>query len=1091
MSSRRPRPGTFIVFLIAMLVLIAFTGPIVSAASSGYISGKVTNENNEVLPGATVRVVATDTGDVVTTTTTNQDGEYTVGVEPGDYRVEAEYNGETGSATATVSEGETVIKSIVIIGVSPESPTGEITGDVVNENIDALPGATVRLIGSDSGDVVATTTAGDYGSYVFQEVETGDYLVEAEFDGETGSNTVTVSDGTNTADIVISGVSPEPATGSISGVVTDEYDEALSDATVRLVNSSTGTVVTTTTTTQDGSYTFPDVEVGEYTVDAEYDSKEGTTIVTVSEDRTSTANIVITGLNSAPIADAGSARTVSAGETITLEGTGSSDPDGDSLSYYWNATGGTITDRESATPTFTAPDVTEQTTVLVSLQVSDGNGGSDTDSIEITVDPGNQAPTADAGPDQTVTAGDSVTLDGTGSTDPDGDTVTYSWVQTSGPSVSVADSNSATPEFTAPDVDSERTLTFELTVDDGNGGSDTASTEIIVSPGNQGPTADAGADRTVNPGESLSLFGTGSSDPDDETLTYSWIQTEGQSVALVDSNTVTPEFTAPEVDARTTLAFEVTVEDEHGASDTDVVEITVVPETQTATPTKTPTQTPAPTPNPTETPTPTPTPNPTGTPTPTPTPNPTETPTPTPTSTSSQTPTPTSTKLPETTTTIEGSPPTHSTTAGSPPATSTTSSPPTTSTREPPQSTTMAGGGASGGNNESEGSEIPWLPIGLGTLGVVAGGAVWRRYSGSDDDGSNPATDSGTGSADDSTASRDQGMGQDGEGFISNDDSGSDGPDRSKADRSSSTPGGQTGGSSAPEVSDGSEQHASDHKLGSPGATIATEAFTYGAIEKGEYVGGGGNADVYRGTVSAPHGRVEVALKEPRIQGTITTERVDRILSEADTWHKLDDHEHVVDVLGWGSEPLPWIAMEYMDGGNLEAALPLEYDRTVEVLLSVAEAVEYAHRAGVAHGDIKPANVLFTGDPGVGGVAKVGDWGLAKELLEHSQSTEGLSPAYAAPEQFEGGSRDVVGPQLTDIYQLGALAYRTMTGRPPFEGTPFEIMNRVQSDRPTPPTEVNPSLPESVDEVVLTAMAKEPADRYETMTDFRRPLERL
>jgi serine/threonine protein kinase len=170
---------------------------------------------------------------------------------------------------------------------------------------------------------------------------------------------------------------------------------------------------------------------------------------------------------------------------------------------------------------------------------------------------------------------------------------------------------------------------------------------------------------------------------------------------------------------------------------------------------------------------------------------------------------------------------------------------------------------------------------------------------------------------------------------------------------------------------------------------------------------------------------------------------------------------------------------------------PLEYDRTVEVLLSVAEAVEYAHRAGVAHGDIKPANVLFTGDPAVRGVAKVGDWGLAKELLEYSQSTEGLSPAYAAPEQFEGGSRDVVGPQLTDIYQLGALAYRTLTGRPPFEGTPFEIMNRVQSERPTPPTEVAPSLPESVDEVVLTAMAKEPADRYETMTDFRRPLERL
>jgi PKD repeat protein len=188
---------------------------------------------------------------------------------------------------------------------------------------------------------------------------------------------------------------------------------------------------------------------------------------------------------------------------------------------------------------------------------------------------GTGPPKADAGEDQTVTERDDVVLDGSESTSPDGSPLSYSWTQTAGPSVTLEGAETATPSFTAPTVEGEVALTFELTVDNSEG-SDTDTTTVTVEGINEPPTADAGEDRVVGNETSVPMDGTASSDPEDDPLSYSWTQTGGPDVTLADAATSTPTFTAPDVDTETTLTFELTVDDGN-ATDTDTVVITIVP----------------------------------------------------------------------------------------------------------------------------------------------------------------------------------------------------------------------------------------------------------------------------------------------------------------------------------------------------------------------------------------------------------------------------------------------------------------------------------------------------------------------------------
>jgi phosphatidylserine/phosphatidylglycerophosphate/cardiolipin synthase-like enzyme len=290
--------------------------------------------------------------------------------------------------------------------------------------------------------------------------------------------------------------------------------------------------------------------------------------------------------NSAPTADAGNDQIVSEGDNVTLNGTSSSDPDGDTLTYSWNQTAGPVvvlSNSSTATPSFTAPEVNASgATITFELTVSDGNGGTISDTVYISVENINQPPVADAGVNQTVNEGDTVLLDGTNSSDPDGDPLTYSWSQTAGTPITLDNATSATPSFTAPDVGSSGdVLAMELTVTDSEGNTDSDSVSVSINdsapPPNSLPISDAGSDQTVYEGDAVTLNGTGSSDPDGDALTYSWVQISGSPVTLSDPDTDTPTFTAPDVGSEgEILTFELTVTDSVTAAAKDTVQVTIL-----------------------------------------------------------------------------------------------------------------------------------------------------------------------------------------------------------------------------------------------------------------------------------------------------------------------------------------------------------------------------------------------------------------------------------------------------------------------------------------------------------------------------------
>lgn len=264
----------------------------------------------------------------------------------------------------------------------------------------------------------------------------------------------------------------------------------------------------------------------------------------------------------------------------------------------------------------------------------------------------------------------------------------------------------------------------------------------------------------------------------------------------------------------------------------------------------------------------------------------------------------------------------------------------------------------------------------------------------------------------------------------------------------------------------------------------------FATLETETTIGTGGTADVVKMT-DARSGAV-IAVKQPRLEGTLNQQVVDEFVREAETWEKLDSHDGIVGVVGWEEKPIPRIGLEYMDGGALtDRTGEMSLDASLWTSIRVADAIWEAHRQGVAHLDLKPDNILFrTTATSYWDVPKVSDWGLARLLLHRSQSVSGLSPQYSAPEQFDP---DAYGQpdNATDIYQLGAIVYEILTGDVLFAGQATTVMNKHLTETPVSPTEVDDTLPVAVDYVLRTALAKEKNDRYESMLDFRRDLTAL
>ena len=290
----------------------------------------------------------------------------------------------------------------------------------------------------------------------------------------------------------------------------------------------------------------------------------------------------ITKLVDKPMADAGLDQSVPMGTVVTLNGTGST---GGLLTYSWTQVPGVpsvaLTGANTANPTFTAPAAPlSGGNVTFKLVVCEGASGncSDPDSINVHITNVNRPPVADAGPDQTVQEGSTVVLDGTASYDPDVEPVTYTWILIPGPlSVTLTDPNTATPSFTAPLVGAGGgRVDFELIVADARGLIHSDYIFVNISNVNQPPVTNAGPDQTRNENTVVTLDGSASSDPDLDTLHFSWSQTGGPGVALTGATTPSPTFTTPAVGpGGALLTFQLVVNDGQASGGGDTVQIVV------------------------------------------------------------------------------------------------------------------------------------------------------------------------------------------------------------------------------------------------------------------------------------------------------------------------------------------------------------------------------------------------------------------------------------------------------------------------------------------------------------------------------------
>lgn len=289
-----------------------------------------------------------------------------------------------------------------------------------------------------------------------------------------------------------------------------------------------------------------------------------------------TVMITVSKANSIPVADAGANQSVLVDDIVVLDGRNSRDADGDPLNYQWGfvskpaGSTATLSDTQVVSPTFVA-DV--EGNYVLSLVVNDGEADSASDNVTITAERLNTAPVADAGHDQNVYTGTLVTLDGSGSHDADGDSLTYQWRLVSSPAGSAAalvDATTSTPSFT-PDFDG--TYVAELKVSDGEQESPASQVTITATTANSVPVANAGPDQSVYVGSTVTLDGSGSSDADGDPLTYTWTLQSGpagSSAELVDAGTVAPSFTP---DVAGDYVVNLTVSDGESSSNTASVKI--------------------------------------------------------------------------------------------------------------------------------------------------------------------------------------------------------------------------------------------------------------------------------------------------------------------------------------------------------------------------------------------------------------------------------------------------------------------------------------------------------------------------------------
>ena len=267
-----------------------------------------------------------------------------------------------------------------------------------------------------------------------------------------------------------------------------------------------------------------------------------------------------------------------------------------------------------------------------------------------------------------------------------------------------------------------------------------------------------------------------------------------------------------------------------------------------------------------------------------------------------------------------------------------------------------------------------------------------------------------------------------------------------------------------------------------------------GRYELGEVLGYGGMAEVHRGR-DVRLGR-DVAVKTLRSDLARDPTFQSRFRREAQSAASLN-HPAIVSVYDTGEDNnggviSPYIVMEYVQGRTLRQVLEAEGrllpQRALEITAQICTALDQAHRAGIVHRDVKPGNVMLTPT----GEVKVMDFGIARALTSSAatmtQTAAVIGTAhYLSPEQARGEHVDA----RSDVYSAGCLLYELLTGAPPFAGdTAVAVAYQHVREDPVPPSRVESDVSASIDAVVLKAMAKNPANRYQTAADMRADIER-
>jgi serine/threonine protein kinase len=263
-----------------------------------------------------------------------------------------------------------------------------------------------------------------------------------------------------------------------------------------------------------------------------------------------------------------------------------------------------------------------------------------------------------------------------------------------------------------------------------------------------------------------------------------------------------------------------------------------------------------------------------------------------------------------------------------------------------------------------------------------------------------------------------------------------------------------------------------------------------------ESIGRGGMASVYRGYDLTLGRDVAIKVLNPELARDAGFRT--RFRLEAQAASRMS-HPTVVRVFDAGEEteslpdgttqPVPYIVMELVTGRLLKDVIedgPVEAERAVAYADGILEALEYSHRAGVVHRDIKPGNVMVTADDHI----KVMDFGIARAVSDSSSTVAETTAilgtaAYFSPEQAKGEPVDA----RADLYSTGVVLYEMLTGRAPFRGeSSVAVAYQHVSETPLTPSEINEEIPRALDAVVLRALAKDPYQRYQDAASFRAAL---